>query len=516
MARRLDSREPDFAGPVRGLLSRQARQRRRCRGCRARDHRRGARARRRGADRADRALRPRHADGRQLRVTAGEIAAAEAQCPPRPLRRSTSPPRASRPITAARLPDERFTDETGATLGWRWTPLDSVGLYVPGGTASYPSSVLMNAVPARVAGVSRIVMVTPASGGAINPLVLAAAKRAGVTEIYRVGGAQAVAALAYGTATIAPVDKIVGPGNAYVAAAKREVFGQVGIDSIAGPSEILVIADGANDPDWIAADLLSQAEHDRLLAKHPHHRRCRLRRQGRRGGDARAGALAAQGDRRAPAGAITARIIVVEKLEDAAALADRIAPEHLEIATADPEALLARVRHAGAIFLGRNTPEAMGDYIAGPNHVLPTSRTARFSSGLSVLDFLKRTTLLSCDAGDDRRARSGRHRAGRSRGAGRPCPFDRRPAQPEAAKAEAMAEHGHVRIAAVELDERTRGPPHPRDRAGTRDRDLRSAGRQSFRARRLARRALPAGAGDRGEPAGLRHPHRRRRAHAAR
>ena len=293
--------------------------------------------------------------------------------------------------------DDSFQDDTGATLGWRWTAVDSAGLYVPGGTASYPSSVLMNAIPARVAGVGRIVMVTPAGGGHINPLVLAAARRAGVSDIFRIGGAQAVAALAYGTQSIAAVDKIVGPGNAWVAAAKREVFGQVGIDSIAGPSEILVIADADNDPDWIAADLLSQAEHDAssqsiLITD-----------------DAAFADKVADAAERAlallPRKDIASRswndyggIIVVEKLTDAPALADRFAPEHLEIATADPGALLAKVRHAGAIFLGRHTPEAMGDYIAGPNHVLPTSRSARFSSGLSVLDFMKRTTLLSLNA----------------------------------------------------------------------------------------------------------------------
>jgi histidinol dehydrogenase len=293
--------------------------------------------------------------------------------------------------------DARFTDDTGAVLGWRWTSVDSAGLYVPGGTASYPSSVLMNAIPARVAGVARIVMVTPASGGAINPLVLAAARRAGVTDIYRIGGAQAVAALAYGTQSVPAVDKIVGPGNAYVAAAKREVFGQVGIDSVAGPSEILVIADGQNDPEWIAADLLSQAEHDAssqsiLITDDA----------------AFADKVAAAAEKQIamlPRKEIAAKswngygaIIVVKQLDDAVPLADAIAPEHLEIATADPEVLLRKVRHAGAIFLGRHTPEAMGDYIAGPNHVLPTSRTARFSSGLSVLDFMKRTTLLSLDA----------------------------------------------------------------------------------------------------------------------
>ena len=290
--------------------------------------------------------------------------------------------------------DERFTDAAGAELGWRWTAVDSVGLYVPGGTAAYPSSVLMNAIPARVAGVKRIVMVTPATDGKINPLVLAAARRGGVSEIYRIGGAQGVAALAYGTGTIAPVDKIVGPGNAWVAAAKREVFGQVGIDSIAGPSEILVIADNQNDPEWIAADLLSQAEHDAssqsiLITDDA----------------AFADKVAAAAERQIallPRKEIAARswgdyggIIVVSTLAEAAPLSDRFAPEHLELAVAEPQGLLAQVRHAGAIFLGRHTPEAMGDYIAGPNHVLPTSRTARFSSGLSVLDFMKRTTLLS-------------------------------------------------------------------------------------------------------------------------
>jgi histidinol dehydrogenase len=255
----------------------------------------------------------------------------------------------------------------------------------------------MNAVPARVAGVERVVMVTPASGGAINPLTLVAAKIAGVSEIYRIGGAQAVAALAYGTATIAPVDKIVGPGNAYVVAAKREVFGRVGIDSIAGPSEILVVADGANDPAWIAADLLSQAEHDASSQSI-------LITDDSAFADAVANEVERQlaGLARREIAACSWKdhgaIIVVPRLEDAAALVDRIAPEHLEIATAEPAAFFARVKHAGAAFLGRHTPEAIGDYIAGPNHVLPTSRTARFSSGLSVLDFLKRTTMLACDA----------------------------------------------------------------------------------------------------------------------
>ena len=329
-----------------------------------------------------------------LRLSEDEIDAAEAQCPRDALDALDTAARRIETYHRRQLPkDESFTDEIGATLGWRWTPLDSVGLYVPGGTASYPSSVLMNAVPARVAGVARIAMVTPGA----NPLVLAAARRAGVSEIYRIGGAQAVAALAYGTKTIAPVDKIVGPGNAWVAAAKREVFGVVGIDSIAGPSEILVVSDGASDPDWIAADLLSQAEHDRS-------KQSILNTDDADLADKVEAAVARALEtlpRREIASASWrdfGAIIVVATLDDAAALVDRIAPEHLEIATGDPQALAARVRHAGAIFLGRHTPEAMGDYIAGPNHVLPTSRTARFSSGLSVLDFLKRTTLLSLDA----------------------------------------------------------------------------------------------------------------------
>ena len=288
--------------------------------------------------------------------------------------------------------DERWTDAAGATLGWRWTPVAAAGLYVPGGLASYPSSVLMNAIPARVAGVGRLAMAVPTPGGVVNPLVLLAAQLAGITEIYRIGGAQAIAALAHGTGTIPAVDKITGPGNAYVAAAKRQVFGKVGIDMIAGPSEILVIADAANDPDWIALDLLSQAEHDEsaqaLLITD----------------DAGFGARVAAAvearleslDRRAIAAASWrdfGAVIVVRDMEEAAELADRIAPEHLELLVPDPEALAARITHAGAIFLGPWTPEAIGDYVGGPNHVLPTARSARFSSGLSVLDFLKRTTL---------------------------------------------------------------------------------------------------------------------------
>jgi histidinol dehydrogenase len=333
-----------------------------------------------------------------LKLTAAEIDAALAKVSKAELAAIETAARRIESYHRRQMPqDMRYTDETGAVLGWRWTSVDSVGLYVPGGTASYPSSVLMNAIPAKVAGVSRIVMVTPASSGKLNPLVLAAARRAGVSDIYRIGGAQAVAALAYGTQSIAAVDKIVGPGNAYVAAAKREVFGQVGIDSIAGPSEILVIADGGNNPDWIAADLLSQAEHDAssqsILITDDTGFADKV--------DAAARAQIALLPRKEIAEKswnANGAIIVVKNLDDAVPLADAFAPEHLEIATADPESLLKKVRHAGAIFLGRYTPEAMGDYIAGPNHVLPTSRTARFSSGLSVLDYMKRTTILGLDA----------------------------------------------------------------------------------------------------------------------
>ncbi|EKX59518.1 Histidinol dehydrogenase [Rhodobacter sp. AKP1] len=288
--------------------------------------------------------------------------------------------------------DARWTDAAGAELGWRWGPIASAGLYVPGGLASYPSSVLMNAIPARVAGVERLVVACPTPGGVVNPLVLLAARLAGVDAVYRIGGAQAVAALAYGTETIRPVDKITGPGNAYVAAAKRRVFGRVGIDMIAGPSEILVIAEGAVDPDWIALDLLSQAEHDESAQSILVTPDEALGRAVVQAVEARLETL----ERRAIAGASWrdyGAVIVTRDLEEAAALSDRVAPEHLELCVADPEALAARIRHAGAIFLGAWTPEAIGDYVGGPNHVLPTARSARFSSGLSVMDFLKRTTL---------------------------------------------------------------------------------------------------------------------------
>jgi histidinol dehydrogenase len=333
-----------------------------------------------------------------LRLSSDEIAAGAALVP-------------SETVAALRLAADRiesfhrrqlpvgidYVDAAGVRLGQRWRPIEAVGLYVPGGTAAYPSSVLMNAIPAKVAGVERLVMTVPSPDGILNPLVLAAAEMLGIAEIYRVGGAQAVAALAYGTATIAPVDKIVGPGNAYVAAAKRRVFGRVGIDMIAGPSEILVVADGKNDPGWIAADLLSQAEHDtaaqailitddaafagaveRAVARHLQ----RLPRAEIAGASWRENGA----------------VILVRDWEEAVALVDRIAPEHLELAIDEADAVALKVRHAGAIFLGRLTPEAIGDYIAGPNHVLPTARSARFASGLGVLDFMKRTTFVGCDA----------------------------------------------------------------------------------------------------------------------
>ncbi|HWB47752.1 MAG TPA: histidinol dehydrogenase [Stellaceae bacterium] len=334
----------------------------------------------------------------RLRLTREDIAASAAQAP-------------TDTVAALRLAAERienfhrrqlpqsldYVDADGVRLGMRWRPLASAGLYVPGGTAAYPSSVLMNAIPAKTAGVARLVMVVPTPDGVLNPLVMAAAQLVGVDEIYRVGGAQAVAALAYGTAAIAPVDKIVGPGNAYVAAAKRRVFGRVGIDMIAGPSEILVVADARNDPGWIAADLLSQAEHDisaqAVLITDDAGFAARVE-------TAVAGHLATL-----PRAAIARQswetngaIVIVHDWGEAVRLVDRIAPEHLELAVDDPYALAARIHHAGAIFLGRYAPEAVGDYIAGPNHVLPTARSARFASGLSVFDFLKRTTFVGCDA----------------------------------------------------------------------------------------------------------------------
>jgi histidinol dehydrogenase len=330
-----------------------------------------------------------------IRVTAAEIEAGAAEC--------DADTREAIAFAAGRIEayharqrpaDARFVDTAGVELGWRWTALEAVGIYVPGGRAAYPSTVLMNTVPARVAGVDRIAMVTPP--GRLSAAVLAAAKQVGVTEIWRVGGAQAAAALAYGAGPIRPVDKIVGPGNAYVTAAKRRLYGVVGVDALAGPSEIVVVADGRNDPDWIAADLLSQAEHDPdaqsiLITDDP----------------AFAGAVEAAIERQlttlatgedARASWRDHGAVVIAPLDRSPALVDAIAPEHVEFAVDAPERLADQVRHAGAIFLGRYTPEAIGDYVAGSNHVLPTSRAARFSSGLSVFDFLKRTSIVKCDA----------------------------------------------------------------------------------------------------------------------
>ncbi len=335
---------------------------------------------------------------RDLRIPKDVLEGAASQCDPATIEALKLAADRIRSFHEKTLPKGvDYRDADGVRLGARWTPVSAAGLYVPGGTAAYPSSVLMNAMPAKVAGVPRLVMVVPTPDDVINPMVMAAAHLAGVDEVYRVGGAQAVGALAYGTETIRPVDKIVGPGNAFVAAAKRRVFGTVGIDMIAGPSEILVVADAENDPDWISADLLSQAEHDTSAQSI-------LITDDANFADAVERAVSARLEtlpRRDIAGASWAShgaIIVVDDLEDALPLIDRIAPEHLELAVADADALGDRVRNAGAIFLGRHTPEAIGDYVAGPNHVLPTARSARFSSGLGVADFMKRTSFVRCDA----------------------------------------------------------------------------------------------------------------------
>ena len=335
-------------------------------------------------------------DATRFRVSADEIDAAVKACVPETLDALTFARDRIEAFHRRQLPrDERFTDGAGVELGWRWSAIEAVGLYVPGGTAAYPSSVLMNAVPAKVAGVDRLVMVVPAPDGKLNPLVLAAARLGGVSEIYRLGGAQAIAALAYGTATIAPVAKIVGPGNAHVAAAKRLVFGRVGIDMIAGPSEVLVIADETGNADWIAADLLAQAEHDESAQSILITNSVRLADDVARAVQAQLATL----PRAKIAGASWAdfgAIILVKDLAEAVPLADAIAAEHLEIMTGDAEAFAAKIRNAGAIFLGPHTPEAIGDYVGGSNHVLPTARSARFSSGLGVLDFMKRTSILKC------------------------------------------------------------------------------------------------------------------------
>lgn len=329
-----------------------------------------------------------------IRVSPEEIEAGAAACAPEVCEAIAFAAARIRAYHERQRPaDQWFKDADGVELGWRWTPLDAVGVYVPGGRAAYPSTVLMNAVPAAAAGVQRIAMVTPP--GRLQPAVLAAAKVAGVTEIWRVGGAQAVAALAYGAGPIQPVDKIVGPGNAFVTAAKRRVYGVVGIDALAGPSEIVVVADAANDPDWIAADLLSQAEHDPAAQSILITDDEAFAAQVEAAVETQLGQLATGEDARASwrdHGAV-----VIARQAESAALVDLIAPEHVELAVADPDALSQQIRHAGAIFLGRHTPEAVGDYVAGSNHVLPTSRAARFSSGLSLYDFLKRTSLVKCD-----------------------------------------------------------------------------------------------------------------------
>lgn len=333
-----------------------------------------------------------------LRIGPAEIAAASAACDEATLSALRLAADRIRAYHEKQLPEDlSYRDEAGVLLGHRWTPVAAVGLYVPGGRAAYPSSLLMNAIPARVAGVTRLAVVVPTPDGEINPLVLAAAEVCGIAEVYRVGGAQAVAALAYGTESVAPVDKIVGPGNAYVAEAKRQVFGTVGIDMIAGPSEILVVADGDNDPAWIAADLLSQAEHDPtaqsiLLTDSADFaaRVCQAVEQELSVMPRREIAAASWRDHGA--------VIAMDSLQEAGALIDRIAPEHLELAVEEPDRLMESFSNAGAIFLGRHTPEAIGDYLGGPNHVLPTARSARFSSGLSVFDFLKRSSILGCSA----------------------------------------------------------------------------------------------------------------------
>ena len=331
-----------------------------------------------------------------VEVPRAEIAAARAQVDPAVIAALELAATRIRAFHEAQRPaDHDAIDAAGVRAGWRWGPVDAAGLYVPGGLASYPSSVLMNAIPAKVAGVARLVMVTPTPGGRLNPLVLAAAELAGVDTVYRIGGAQAIAALAYGTATIAPVDKIVGPGNAWVAEAKRQLFGTVGIDMVAGPSEVVIISDEASDPDWIATDLLAQAEHDATAQSILITDSLRLGIEVAAAVERRLATLTTAVTARASWDAFGA-IINVPNLDAALPLADALAAEHLQLMVDDPHALFARIRHAGSVFLGRHTPEAVGDYVAGPNHVLPTGRRARFASGLGVTDFMKRTTFLDC------------------------------------------------------------------------------------------------------------------------
>lgn len=333
-----------------------------------------------------------------LRIDNDEVDRAIAQCEPELIQALEYAARRIENFHKRQMPDDiDYVDEEGLRLGYRWSAISAAGLYVPGGTAAYPSSVLMNALPAKIAGVGRMVMVVPTPDGVVNPLVLAAARTAGVHEIYRIGGAQAIGALAYGTETIPPVDKIVGPGNAYVAAAKRQVFGTVGIDMIAGPSEILVVADKKNNPSWIAADLLSQAEHDVAAQS--------IIITDDKDFSENVSKAIEDALKTLPRAAIASKswldfgaIILVREIDDALPLINRLAPEHLELAVEDPYALAAKVQNAGAIFLGRYAPEALGDYLAGPNHVLPTARSARFSSGLGVLDFMKRSSLIWADA----------------------------------------------------------------------------------------------------------------------
>ncbi len=336
--------------------------------------------------------------GADLKVTDREISEAIQNCDAETLEAlKTAAARIEDYHRRQKPEDLRYEEADGIELGYRWTAIENVGLYVPGGLATYPSSVLMNAIPAKVAGATRLVMVVPTPDGVINPLVLAAADLCGVHEIYRIGGAQAVAALAYGTQTIAPVDKIVGPGNAYVATAKKQVFGTVGIDMIAGPSEILVVADDKNDPAWIAADLLSQAEHDPVAQSIVITDSAAFAADVEKAVETHLQTLS-RSDIAAASWRDYGAVIVTSDIDAAAPLVDRIAPEHLELCVDDPEDLATKIRHAGAIFMGRYTPEAIGDYVAGPNHVLPTARTARFSSGLSTLDFMKRSSLIKLDA----------------------------------------------------------------------------------------------------------------------
>tara|TARA_R110000782_G_scaffold1725_7_gene6713 strand:+ start:4398 stop:5678 length:1281 start_codon:yes stop_codon:yes gene_type:complete len=336
-------------------------------------------------------------DTTTLRFTDAEISAAKDKIAPDLRAALELAAERIRAFHVGQLPsDHDAVDAVGVRAGWRWSAIDDVGIYVPGGLASYPSTVLMNAIPAKVAGVRRLVMTTPTPGGTVNPLVLYAASLAGVDEIYRVGGAQAIAALTFGTDTIRAVDKITGPGNAFVAEAKRQLFGRVGIDMVAGPSEILVVADSAANPDWLAADLLSQAEHDRTAQAILITDDAGLAARTAKAVDATLDALGGEVARES--WARFGAIITVRGLDEAPPLIDALAPEHLALSIADPQAMFARVRHAGSVFMGYRTPEAIGDYLGGPNHTLPTGRRARFSSGLSVADFMKRTTFLDCSA----------------------------------------------------------------------------------------------------------------------